>query len=169
MASPTFSLKAFFQCTLQDTAKEKKNRPASCVPSCQVFLCVIHHSSPAFLPSPTYTSPLCSTCRLILLSPLLETTQASSFSKSPLNLTNFRKAFVLNCSRRILGEKRNKESIRWRVYWVKGWKWQWRLGNSRLGCILIDLYAQHRPQSCHSFLQRTISSFLSNMWFVQKM
>lgn len=169
MVSPTFFLKAFFQRTLQDTAKEKKNRPASRVPSCQVFVCVIHHSIPAVLPSPTYTSPLCSTCRLTLLSPLLETTQASSFSKSPLNLTNFRKAFVLNCSRRILGEKRNKESIRWSVYWVKGGECQWRLGNSRLGCVLIDLYAQHRPHSCHHFLLRTISSFFSNMWFVQKM
>lgn len=65
-----------------------------------------------FLSSLTYTSPLCFIFPLTLLRPLLETTQASSFSVSPLHITSSGKACLLNCTRRVLGEKRNKEFIR---------------------------------------------------------
>ena len=102
VASPTFLLRVLLQCTPQDAVKLERRLAQPKVFPHGRCLCTIYHPTLASLLSTlSYdTLTLCSTSALILLSLWLENTQASSFPKSPLILTNSRKGFLLNCSRR---------------------------------------------------------------------
>lgn len=163
-------LKELLQCTPKDAAKVKKTRPARSVPPHIKWLYMICHSTSASLLSILSNLHLTS---LFYFSTdtteaLLETTQGSTFSMSPLYIASSGKTFLLNCSRRVLGEKRNKEFIWWSVYWIKGYKHRWKLGKSSGASLLICMPCTHLTPATTSFWEPFPPSF-SNMWFVQNM
>lgn len=170
MASPTFFSKNCFSVLQRMQQKWKRLDQPGLFPltSSDCIWYVILPQPLCFLSSLTYTSPLCFIFPLTLLRPLLETTQGSTFSMSPLYIASSGKTFLLNCSRRVLGEKRNKEFIWWSVYWIKGYKHRWKLGKSSGASLLICMPCTHLTPATTSFWEPFPPSF-SNMWFVQNM